>query len=362
LPLCLPLPLAAQGNPFLSTGEGAGQAQSAEEAQSAGQAQSAAGESRREGAARDGAVREDDARGGDSPGRLTAVLPNWLTRLQRELYGRISGSFDTVRSDGFASPAFLLLLLFAFLYGLLHALGPGHRKTVLFSYFLARGAPARTGVAAGLGMALLHGLSAVAVVLSIYYLLRGALLIGVQRAERVMELTTFGLIALFGLVLLVRTIVHLISSHRHSAEHTAEAEGSAPGPADNPQAQGARAEVGPASDARSGRGRGGGESDRGTLLMILFSGSLPCPGAAMILLFALSMEMLALGVAVIAAMSLGMGVTLSAVALLTLGGRRLLLPEQAAGGAKAAFLHHAAELAGYGLVAAIGMVMFLSLL
>jgi ABC-type nickel/cobalt efflux system permease component RcnA len=96
--------------------------------------------------------------------------------------------------------------------------------------------------------------------------------------------------------------------------------------------------------------------------MILFSGSLPCPGAAMILLFALSMEMLALGVAVIAAMSLGMGVTLSAVALLTLGGRRLLLPEQAAGGAKAAFLHHAAELAGYGLVAAIGMVMFLSLL
>ena len=315
--LCIPPEVSGQGNPFIST-EHNGANTEAEE----------------------GGGSSADGKGAESTGEhvvsgfsgIGVAVPNWLTEFQRELYSRISGSFDAVHHSGFASPAFLMLLLFAFLYGLLHALGPGHRKTVLFSYFLARGAPVRTGVAAGLGMALLHGASAAAVVLVIYYLLQGALLVGLERTEHTMQLVTFGLIALFGIFMLTRTFFHLLSRHhRHS-------------------------------DAKTGQpppGRGNG--DRSTLVLILLSGTLPCPGAATILIFAISLGNLEMGLAVVFAMSLGMGATLAGIAMLTLGGRRLLLLSGAAAGRWRSYLHHGVELLGYALVTAFGLLMFLAL-
>jgi ABC-type nickel/cobalt efflux system permease component RcnA len=262
-----------------------------------------------------------------------------------------------VRQQGPGSPAFLLLLLFAFLYGLLHALGPGHRKTVLFSYFLARGVPLRTGVAAGLSMALLHGASAIAIVLFIYYILRGALLIGLQQTETIMEQATFGLIALFGAFMLIKALLHLF--HSGNAHEAGSEESSAEA------AAAADAAAGSAAAASGGRdtstsAASSGRRDTGTAVLVLFSGLLPCPGAAMILLFALSLDMLGLGLLTVIAMSLGMGVTLAAVALVTLGGRRLLLPKPGGDGKRIAVLHHAVEAAGYMLVTLIGVFMYLA--
>jgi len=60
------------------------------------------------------------------------------------------------------SPAVLAGLPGAgFLYGILHALDPGHRKTVMFSLFAARKARWYEPLAAGFLSALLHGMSAV---------------------------------------------------------------------------------------------------------------------------------------------------------------------------------------------------------
>ncbi len=315
--LCFPPEASGQSNPFISTEQNGSGAEAGEAAD-----------------------RSTSERGSQSSGKnvfsdfttFGVVVPNWLTEFQRTLYSRISSSFDAVDRSGFASPAFLLLLFFAFLYGLLHALGPGHRKTVLFSYFLARGAPVRTGVAAGLGMALLHGASATAVVLVIYYLLQGALLVGLERTEHAMQLLTFGLLALFGVFMLTRTFFHLLSKRHGHSDATAK---------------------------QPATGRGGG--DRNTLVLILLSGTLPCPGAATILIFAISLGLLEMGLAVVFAMSLGMGATLAGIAMLTLGGRRLLLTSGAAAGRWRNFLHHGVELLGYALVTAFGLLMFLAL-
>jgi ABC-type nickel/cobalt efflux system permease component RcnA len=393
-------PLPAQDNPFLSTEEAQNPAESGQQKTAPGEApqsgaagdESAGGksgghdpagagtaagtrnETRGAGAAAGSASKGGSgggARGGSGGSRLGGLLrsavPRWLTDLQRSLYSRISGSFQTVREAGAASTAFAVLLSLAFLYGLLHALGPGHRKTVLFSYFLARGAPVRTGVTAGLSMALLHGASAAAVVLTIYYLLRGALLVGVQRTESVMETATFGLIALFGTVMLVKTLIQLLSSGQAGGpENRAGTDKNQsrdhPALADEPRSP---APPPPAAEAASG-GAAGPEAgpvrkrDRGTLVLILVSGMLPCPGAAMILLFAMSMKMLGLGLLVVAAMSLGMGVTLAGVAVVTLGGRRLIIPAGGEDGRRYAWLHHAAEIGGYSLVMVIGLLMFLA--
>jgi ABC-type nickel/cobalt efflux system permease component RcnA len=54
----------------------------------------------------------------------------------------------------------------SFLYGILHALGPGHRKTVIFSLYLTRGAPAWEPAGTGVLLSLLHGGAAVVLLLS----------------------------------------------------------------------------------------------------------------------------------------------------------------------------------------------------
>ena len=53
-------------------------------------------------------------------------------------------------------------LAFAFLYGVLHTLGPGHGKVVVVSYFVSRDARLWRGVLMGVQIAVTHVLSAVA--------------------------------------------------------------------------------------------------------------------------------------------------------------------------------------------------------
>ena len=73
-----------------------------------------------------------------------------LIDAQRTIREVLAEAVDRSAKGGRGVPALLAL---AFAYGLLHALGPGHRKLALAAYFLAR--PLQ-GVAAGTSVALLH--------------------------------------------------------------------------------------------------------------------------------------------------------------------------------------------------------------
>ncbi|HPS44714.1 MAG TPA: hypothetical protein PK542_09530, partial [Treponemataceae bacterium] len=55
----------------------------------------------------------------------------------------------------------------SFLYGILHALGPGHRKTVIFSLYLARKAPPWEPAGTGALLAILHAGAAVVLLLAL---------------------------------------------------------------------------------------------------------------------------------------------------------------------------------------------------
>ncbi len=338
----------AQQNPFLSGSDAqessAGQRADADEQNSENGEQS-----------EDGAAFEQIS--GSTRSKQPSRFMQLINEFQRQLYGRIAGAMQAVKRQENRGSVLFIALGAAFLYGLLHALGPGHRKTVIFSYFLAEDAPVIQGVAAGVLLAALHGAAAIGLILPIYYLLRGSLLITFNSVSRYIEAGTFGFIAVFGAVMLAVHLIQMLrGTHDHGHDH-GHAHGHN-GHSNHGQSTQGRLSTGTeAADEAPERGR-----RRNLLLLIIGSGLVPCPGAAMVLMFALSMQMTALGLMAVGAMSLGMAVTISAVAVVTLSARATLNKKVAENHKLTSIIHTTLELGGYAVIFLFGLVMTLGVL
>jgi ABC-type nickel/cobalt efflux system permease component RcnA len=98
--------------------------------------------------------------------------------------------------------------------------------------------------------------------------------------------------------------------------------------------------------------------DRTMIGLILAAGITPCASAIIVLLFALAHDALAIGIGAALVMSLGMGVTVSAVALLSIFGRKTVAA--VAGHGRAAMLiERGLALAGALLVIGLASVLML---
>src|SRR5215469_6881599 len=86
-----------------------------------------------------------------------------LMATQRELNDAISDAFHDVEETG-SRRALVLILVLAFLYGVLHAIGPGHGKSVVASYFVGRHARWASGVVMGGLISVIQGISAIILV------------------------------------------------------------------------------------------------------------------------------------------------------------------------------------------------------
>ncbi|MBL8628880.1 MAG: hypothetical protein JNM81_04585 [Rhodospirillaceae bacterium] len=82
---------------------------------------------------------------------------------QRDLNRFLSGKLRESSAEGSWLAAFSVLLA-SFVYGVLHAAGPGHGKMVVASYFTAKKAPLKTGILMGSVIALTQALVAIGVV------------------------------------------------------------------------------------------------------------------------------------------------------------------------------------------------------
>ena len=125
-----------------------------------------------------------------------AVVGRALLTFQREANRMIAQHMRAIR-DGETSAPLMIGDLLAFAYGVLHALGPGHGKVFVVSYFLSRDAQIMRGLLMGLQIAGFHVLSAAVVVALADLVLRQAF--GGASAEVAgVRLTSYGLIALIG--------------------------------------------------------------------------------------------------------------------------------------------------------------------
>lgn len=294
-------PAAAQSNPFLGAA-----------------AEEEAGEAATGGAAPGGMLMDTAAE--FAPPRT--ALGAWLRNAQRGLTQSLATTLRAVQR-GETTGMFWLIVSLAFIYGVIHSILPGHRKVLLVSYFLARDARPITGVIAGVALAVVHAAAAVIVVLVAYYVVRTSIGATVVRAGVAVQTVTAGLVLAAGIVLLILT-AREIRSHKHGhGDHDHDTH------SDCTHDHGADPEK-----ARSQR----------LLPVIVISGLVPCPGSSMIMLFAVSVGVVALGLIAVASFAVGMAIVFAALCVATILVKdrinRLLKSR------RGTLLHHGIEIGG----------------
>lgn len=216
-------------------------------------------------------------------GRPLKQLADWQLVMKNEM----SGYFREASEEG-SRAAFFSLIGLSFLYGVIHAAGPGHRKTVIFSLFLGRKARWWEPFTAGFFSAGLHGMSGLVLILILFGISRSMVSRRLNRLSLYFEGFTYLVLLLVALILFISSFKGLRGEGRHHHHHA-----------------------------------GGKEpSSRGLYSTLAASSFVPCPGAVMILMFSLAVGALGMGVWALISLSLGMGVTVSSTAWLGLSGRK----------------------------------------
>lgn len=207
----------------------------------------------------------------------------FLLELQRSIQATLSGELRAFANDGNWA-ALLAVLPAAVLFGAVHALTPGHGKTLLASYLTGAPGGVLRGLAVAGALAATHILTAVLVALVALPLASRAL--GSVGEVPALELLSRALLVLVGIWLVVRAC-RPVAAHRHAGE--------AP-------------------------------------LVGIVAGLVPCPLTLLAMTYAVSKGVPAAGLVFAAALLLGVFLTLAAVAALAvLARQRLLLPLLARG-------------------------------
>jgi nickel/cobalt exporter len=252
-------------------------------------------------------------------------LEGFVIQAQSYFMRAIDRQLAAIR-DGHGFPVILGGLLIAFLYGVFHALGPGHGKTVIVGYFLGRGGSVGRGLAMAGWISFSHVIGAIVIVGIAHFIFAHSLLTPVEE-NWWLRLTSYGAILAIGLIMLARAITargHLRShDHGHGHDHSHD-------------------------HAHHARRR------REQHLLAIAAGFLPCSGAVLILLFAFGNGMLMIGVLMTFTIAVGMGLTLAALGIASLLTHRHAIARFGASGRAASLL----ALLGPILISLIGAILF----
>jgi nickel/cobalt exporter len=200
---------------------------------------------------------------------------NEMAAIQRWFYGGIADGLGQV-AGGEASAVFAAMAA-AIVFGAVHALMPGHGKTVLVSYHLGQNGKLLQSIANGSILALTHVGLALVLVLAGFAVINRAFAYGGRTPQ--FEVASGVLVALIGAFLVWRS---LRLGHNHQPE------------------------------------------DGGKTLAFV-TGLIPCPLTTFIMSYAMARGLLAAGFAVTAAMTMGMIFTIAGIACVAVLARSRLI-------------------------------------
>ena len=278
-----------------------------------------------------------------------------ILALQGAFYQAMTGAVRALKADG---GAVWTLAGLSFLYGVVHAAGPGHGKAVITSYLLANERTLRRGILLSFASAAVQATVAVAAVGVLVVAFRATSL-AMNQAAQVLEITSYALIMAVGAWLLAAKLgfgrrrrlrpvsVGAAAVHDHAGccGHGHRHAGPS-GPHDHHACCGHSH----APDPR----RLEGESGWKAVSTVLAVGLRPCTGAIIVLVFALAQGLFWAGVVSAYVMGLGTAITVSALAAFAVGAKGLAVRLSGRMGAGAGRLHRAIEIAGAAAVLLLG--------
>ena len=301
---------------------------------------------------------------GAAPGITgTSGVWGWLIATQQYYQREMASSVRNLKTaNPWAAAASLAFI--SFMYGVLHAAGPGHGKAIISSYVLANRQTMRRGILLSFMAAFFQACSAILLV-GILALAVKATSLQMKSAEAAIETASWAMVVGVGAWLLYRQVKPILAARRASAAQKPadiRSEPSAPvslGGVRRTMGAVSGVTMAPGVAATTGHVHGPGcnhdhdhdhdVSDSGhvhdancahvhmpepsqlvgpwrwghAIWLAMTVGIRPCTGAILVMLFALSQGLLWAGIAATFMMSFGTALTVSALAALAVGSRDL---------------------------------------
>jgi nickel/cobalt exporter len=301
-------------------------------------------------------------------------LLGWVAAKQQSMQRDLAASVKRLKS-GNAIAAALALAGLSFLYGVVHAVGPGHGKAIISSYVVANEETVKRGIMISFLAAAMQAVTAVLLV-SVLLIALNATGLQLNAWATQLESVSYALIALVGLYLLSTQILRLWrlfvpravqesghhhhhghgrahhhdhDHHDHDHHHAHHPHAHAPGEA--------CADCGHVVDARK---LAGPFSWRKVAAVVFSVGIRPCTGAILVLVFALTQGLFWAGVAATFAMALGTAITVAVLASLALGSREIALRLGGANTAWANAVWTTCAIGGAAVIFLFGSILFLA--
>lgn len=277
----------------------------------------------------------------------------WIGTEQRAFYRMMTDALKEMRQDG---SAVWLLIGLSFLYGVLHAAGPGHGKVVISSYMLANETELKRGVVLSFVSSMLQAVSAIVIVGLGFLVLRGTA-VSMTDATGWLELASYVLIIAFGVWLFWRKLksvraerahIHAHAhahSHGHNHDHSHEH--------GHHHVDGEVCATCGHSHMPSPTDLSGKMDLRAALAAVFSVGVRPCSGAVIVLSFALLNGLYLGGIASVFAMAVGTAITVSTLATIAVTAKNTAL-KFSNSAVMSSNLQNGIELFGAGLLIVLG--------
>ncbi|WP_417782868.1 nickel/cobalt transporter [Terasakiella pusilla] len=285
-----------------------------------------------------------------------AQTVHYIRVQQQQFHRELAGAIRALQDGGIQ--AVWGMVTISFLYGVFHAAGPGHGKAIISTYLLSQESQLKRGIFLSFASAFVQGLSAVVLVQGLVGL------VGLSRSDAkdtvpLLEMVSFGLIAVIGLVLIKRAGLALYRKnktapshdHDHHHDHSHNHDHSHDHAHDDHTCSTCGHSHAPSADMLAKN-----TSLRDTIAIIFSVGIRPCSGSVLVLIFAEIIGLSWAGIASVFAISFGTALTVSALATLAVYFRKsaLYLAERQ-GGAMIQNLSLLAALLGGVIITGLGV-------
>jgi ABC-type nickel/cobalt efflux system permease component RcnA len=234
-----------------------------------------------------------------------------LQDLHRVFHDSLVGNLRALQEAGSVA-AFVSLVAAGFLYGVLHAIGPGHGKVIIGAYMFADDHTLRRGLLITALSSLLQAAVAITLVL-ILFLALGLAQSTTESAAAWLELASFGLLGAIGGLLVVRgaRFLRARANSAHCHEH--------------PSAHRSPGRCTSCGHAPTSRQLRDVQDVRSLVAIVASIGLRPCSGALLLMALACMAGQIWAGIAATLAMAVGTGISVAAVAIAALQSRKWLL-------------------------------------